>query len=264
MRPAASSPTVENRRLRSSWGVERKRDITSVKAALSNVCGGGRSWLRVICGVGMAAGILSGREFHDFDTGAVGIVDIEAPLAVAPNFRAVQFFQAALVQLACGGLNFVHAQREMILHTALLGVALARNVENVLDPVGAVGDLNFPPVVAGVLETTMPVHAEAEQIPVETIFGRAVLDDEASVQQARAELSGGGFGPSERMKLHEGDLITLGVAQREIRDRVDVPGGVTNRDVMGKEVGAHPAKIGGGKRDFEKKVWGWSSRCFRQ
>jgi len=35
------------------------------------------SWFRVICGVGMAAGILSGREFHDFDARAVGIVDIE-------------------------------------------------------------------------------------------------------------------------------------------------------------------------------------------
>src|ERR1700686_2675140 len=145
----------------------------------------------------MAAGILSGREFHDFDTGAVG-------------------------------------------------------------------DLNFPPVVASVLETTMPVQAEAEQVPVETIFGRAVLDDEASVQHARAELSGGGVGPSERVKLHEGDGIAFGVAQREIRDRVDVPGDGANRDVMGKEVGAHPAKVGCGKRDFEKKVWGWSSRCFRQ
>ena len=123
------------------------------------------SWFRVICGVGMAAGILSGREFHDFDARAVGIVDIEAPLAVASNFRSVQFFQAVLVQLACGGLNFVHAQREMILHTALLGVCLGRNVKHVRDPVGAVRDLNFPPVVAGVLETTMPVHAETEQVP---------------------------------------------------------------------------------------------------
>src|SRR5580700_975353 len=129
--------------------------LTSVKAALSNVCAAeARSWFRVICGIGMAAGILGGREFHDFDTGAVGIVDIKAPLAVAPNFRAVEFFQAVLVQLACGGLNFGHAQREMILHTALLGVCLGRNVEHVLDPVGAVGHLNFPPVVASVLETT--------------------------------------------------------------------------------------------------------------
>jgi hypothetical protein len=58
----------------------------------------------------------------------------------------------------------------------------------------------------------------------------------------------------ERVKLHEGDVITFGVAQREIRDRVDVPGEGANRDVMGKEVGAHPAKVGCGKRDFEKKV----------
>ena len=97
----------------------------------------------------MAAGILSGGEFHDFDTGAVGIVDIEAPFAVAPNFRSVQFFQAVLAQLACRGLNFVHSQREMILHTALLGVCIGRNVEHVLDPVRAVGDLKQGPDVYG-------------------------------------------------------------------------------------------------------------------
>src|SRR5215469_13946199 len=107
----------------------------------------------------------------------------------------------------------------MILHTALLGVCLGGNVEHVLDPVGAVGDLNFPPVVAGLLETTMPVHAKAEQVPVETIFGRTILDYEASVQHSRAELSGWGFGPSERVKLHEGDRIPFGVSQREILDR---------------------------------------------
>ena len=84
------------------------------------------------------------------------------------------------------------------------------------------------------------------------------------MQHSPAELSGRGFGPSESVKLHEGDGITFGVAQREIRDRVDVPGEGANRDVMGKEVGAHQAKVGCGKRDFEKKVERWSSRCPRQ
>lgn len=92
-----------------------------------------------------------------------------------------------------------------------------------------------------VAETTMPVHAEAEQVPVETIFGRAILDDEASMQHSPAEVSGRGLGPSERVKLHEGDGITFGVAQREIRDRVDVAGEGANRDVMGNKVSAHPA-----------------------
>src|SRR3974390_3672739 len=108
----------------------------------------------------------------------------------------------------------------MIWHPALLGVVLGRNVKHLLDPVGAVGDLNFPPVVAGLLEATMPVHAEAEQVPVETIFGHAILDDEASVQHSRAELSGRGFGPREGVRLYEGNGITFGVGPRETRDGV--------------------------------------------
>src|ERR1700751_1001655 len=172
----------------------------------------------------MAAGILGGLESHDLDAGTVGIVDIDAPLAVTSYLRSVQLFHAALAQLGCGGLNVVEAQREMIVHAALLGVGLGGSVEHVPDPVGAIRDLNFPPVVGSVLETAMPVHSEAEQIPVEAIFGRAILDDEASVQHPCAELSGGGSGPSERMKLHEGDGVPFGIVQREICDRVDVAG----------------------------------------
>src|SRR6266550_2270177 len=37
----------------------------------------------------------------------------------------------------------------MILHAALLFVRGGRDVEHVFDPVGAVGDLNLPPVVVG-------------------------------------------------------------------------------------------------------------------
>lgn len=34
--------------------------------------------------------------------------------------------------------------------------------------------------------------------------------------------------------------------------------------MIGDEIAAHPASIGRGKRDFEQKVLGWSSRCLRQ
>lgn len=41
--------------------------------------------------VGMAAWFLHGRELHDFDARPVGIVSIQAILAIAPHFGPVEF-----------------------------------------------------------------------------------------------------------------------------------------------------------------------------
>src|SRR5436853_5891471 len=125
----------------------------------------------------------------------------------------------------------------MILYATLLLIGVGRDVEHLLDPVGAVGDLNLPPVVAGVLEAAVPVHAEAEEIPVEAILGSAVLDDEAGVKHARADLFGGGSEHAARVKLNEGDGITLGVVDNEMRDATDIPGNRVGRDVTGQEGG---------------------------
>src|SRR5207253_9699678 len=99
----------------------------------------------------------------------------------------------------------------MILHAALLFVRSGRDVEHVFDPVGAVGDLNLPPVVVGVLEAAVPVHTEAEEIPIEAILGSAGLDDEAGVKHARADLFGGCSEHGAGARLHEGDGSSLGV-----------------------------------------------------
>src|SRR2546423_5171165 len=144
----------------------------------------------------------------------------------------------------------------MILYATLLLIGVGRDVEHVLDPVGAVGDLNLPPVVAGVLEAAVPVHAEAEEIPVEAILGSAVLDDEAGVKHARADLFGRSSEHAARVKLHEGDGITLGVVENQMRDATDISGNRANRDVMGKEVAVHPGNVGCGKGDFGEQVCG--------
>src|SRR6266705_5034763 len=44
------------------------------------------SWRWVWRFVGMAAGLLCGFEFHEFDAGSVGIVDVEGPFAVPAVF----------------------------------------------------------------------------------------------------------------------------------------------------------------------------------
>ena len=144
----------------------------------------------------------------------------------------------------------------MILYAALFGVRISGDVEHVFDPVGAVGNLNLPPIVVGVLEAAVPVHAEAEEIPVEAIFGRAVLDDEAGVKHARADLFGGSSEHAARVKLHEGDRITFGVVKNEMRDATDIPGNRADRDIVGKEVAMHPGDVACGKGDFGEQVCG--------
>src|SRR2546430_11815499 len=52
----------------------------------------------------------------------------------------------------------------------------------------------------------------------------SVLDDEAGVKHARADLFGGGSEHAARVKLNEGDGITLGVVDNEMRDATDIPG----------------------------------------
>ena len=142
----------------------------------------------------------------------------------------------------------------MILHAALLFVRSGRDVEHVFDPVGAVGDLNLPPVVVGVLEAAVPVHTEAEEIPIEAILGSAVLDDEAGVKHARADLFGGCSEHDAGVQLHEGDGITFGVVENATRDATDISGDRANRDMVGKEVATHPDNVGCGEGDFGEQV----------
>src|SRR5256884_9707228 len=122
----------------------------------------------------------------------------------------------------------------MILHAALLLVRGGRDVEHVFDPVGAVGDLNLPPVVVGVLEAAVPVHTEAEEIPIEAILGSAVLDDEAGVKHARADLFGGGRGKEGGGEVAAGGGVYLGGGGYESPERAVFSGERCHRGVVGK------------------------------
>src|SRR6266550_2270175 len=95
----------------------------------------------------------------------------------------------------------------MILHAALLFVRGGRDVEHVFDPVGAVGDLNLPPVVVGVLEPAdndwweiqvpdgtdwieymlnIPSNADHKERGIQNHFSFAVEQIEPSVALLRA------------------------------------------------------------------------------
>src|SRR2546429_8821040 len=121
----------------------------------------------------------------------------------------------------------------MILHAALLLVRGGRDVEHVFDPVGAVGDLNLPPVVVGVLEAAVPVHTEAEEIPIEAILGSAVLDDEAGVKHARADLFGGGREKHAGGQPGAGGGITFAGVGSATRRATDISGEPGTRATVG-------------------------------
>jgi len=61
----------------------------------------------------------------------------------------------------------------------------------------------------------VPVHAEAEEVPVKAIFNRAVFDDEASMDHAGAGLLRVRAEELQPGMLHEGDGLLPG---REVRN----------------------------------------------
>ena len=122
----------------------------------------------------MAARRLHRCELHDFHASAVGIVGIEAVFAVAPDFGAVECLQTMRAQLSRGGLGVFDAERKMILHAEFLVICVGRNVQHVLDPIVAVRHLNFIPILAVILEATVPIEAKAKNIAIEVVFRRYV------------------------------------------------------------------------------------------
>jgi len=105
------------------------------------------SWFGVGCGVGVAAGILCGSVVHDFDAGEVGVVDVERVFTVAANFGAVEFCGAVDAKMRRGIVGVFYAKRKMILHAAFLFVSARGNVQHEFDPLLAVGNLDFVPIV---------------------------------------------------------------------------------------------------------------------
>ena len=205
-------------------------------------------------GVGIAARRLRGFVLHELDAGHIGIVDVEGPFAVAAYFGVIFRFEAVGAQARVAGLNFVDGEREMILYAALIVIGVGGDVEHVFDPVGALGDLDFPPVVVSVLEAAVPVHAEAEEVAVEAVFDGAVFDDEAGMQDAGADLFAGSVEEMRGGELHEGDGIVFGIAQLEMLDAVGIFGDGAGGYVMGEKVASHLFDVGSGEGDFGEEI----------
>src|SRR5579885_646730 len=104
----------------------------------------------------------------------------------------------------------------MILNSKVFVVGVARNVEHVLDPVGAVGNLEFVPIDSIVLESSVPVEAKSQDFHIETILHTQVVDHETCMDQAGADLHRRGMGTaSGRGSLNKGNRISFRILKPE-------------------------------------------------
>ena len=78
---------------------------------------------------------------------------------------------------------------------------------HVFDPVGAVGDLHADPVDVRRVHGAVPVGAEAKDVFPEGVFFRAVVRDEADVDDVVAGRAWGEWGVAGENGLFEGGVL---------------------------------------------------------
>jgi hypothetical protein len=137
-------------------------------------------------------------------------------------------------------------------------ISTGRNVEHVFDPFIAVGDLKFVPVGVIVLEAAVPVEVESENVFVEMVHGGAVFDDEAGVEDARAD------GVGRRRVDHgnnsgacdEGNAIAFGVADLKVLIAVSILENPARFHTVSHEEEAEFEDVIGGKGKFREPIFG--------
>src|SRR5882762_1527662 len=132
-------------------------------------------------GVFGAAGLLRGREFHEFDAGVVGIVEVKLPFAVATHRGLFVAAPTVLAKLLLRRVDVRDSESHVVHDAESVMVSVGGNVEHVFDPVGAIGDLHVDPSGFVVFPPTMPVDVEAENIFIEAVFRVRVPNDEADM-----------------------------------------------------------------------------------
>src|SRR5208282_88685 len=120
-------------------------------------------------------------KFHEFGAGMFGVVEVELPFAVAADFGFFGGLRTDGYEFLFDGVNVGDAEGNVVHDAKGAFVCSGRNIEHVLDPVGAVGNLHGDPAVLVVLHAAVPVGTEAEKIHVEPFGDGAVVDDETRV-----------------------------------------------------------------------------------
>ena len=126
---------------------------------------------------------MDGLEFHEFDAGTVGVIEVELPFAVAADFGLFGPIPTVHTELLFSSVNVGDAEGDVVHDAERVVIGVWRNIDHEFDPVCSIGDLKGNPVGLILLHAAMPVRTETEDVFVEVLFGGAVMDDEARVNK---------------------------------------------------------------------------------
>ncbi len=126
-------------------------------------------------------------ELHEFDAGVVGIVEIELPFAVAADFGLLAAGPTVFAKLRFRGVDVWDAEGDVVHDAECVMIRVGWDIEHVFDPVGAIRNLHVNPVRFVVFHSAVPIDMEAEDVFVKVIFGRAIVNNKAGVDDPGAD-----------------------------------------------------------------------------
>src|ERR1700674_414847 len=135
-----------------------------------------------------AAGLLHGSEFHQFNSGVVGVVEIELPFAVATNLGLLAGLPTVFDQPLPCGFDVRNAEGDVIHYAEGMMIRVDRNIKHILDPVGPFRNVHVDPVSFAVLHSAVPIDAKSEEVLVEGVFGSAIAHDKSGMYYVIAGL----------------------------------------------------------------------------
>ena len=91
-------------------------------------------------------------------------------------------------------------------------------VQHVLDPVGAVGNLQGDPLGLIVFHPAVPVGTEAEDVAIEMIFGLAMINKKTGVDHVARNRGSRWRRGDALAALHELDAMAFGIVHDEEQD----------------------------------------------
>src|SRR6266581_4150058 len=214
-------------------------------------------------GVFGAAGLLRGREFHEFDAGVVGIVEVKLPFAVATHLGLSVAAPTVLAKLLLRRVDVRDSESHVVHDAESVMVSVGGNVEHVFDPVGAIGDLHVDPAGFVVFPPTMPVDVEAENIFIEAVFGGAIVNDKAGVDHSRADMVRGGLPVCIQFGLEKSDAVSFRIDRSKVLPWPLVSRELTYLDTILLKNGAQRIRVVCLKRDREEVIglassFGWA------
>src|SRR5579864_5244318 len=235
-----------------NWSKLEARNSKLIYANLLGFAGMGR-------GEVAAAGLLGGLELHKIYARQVRIEDIQLPLAVASHLRMfiAMLFPAVRFQNRLRLLHIGNTVGDVIHDSGESKVRMSGLIQHVLQPVGAIGNLQRNPVGLVVLHAAVPVGTEAQNLAIEMVGGGAVVNEKAGVDHA----------PRDRIRfcrhalilrpLHEFDVVALRIVHDKAEAVVGTALNLAGLEPLLGEVATQACNVIGRKRHMVHAVSGF-------